>query len=252
HHDSVGQADRIGVLVRQPLHVADHVVAQEAEHAGRHRRQSRGQLHLAFADQRAQRVQRPALDRLEGMRIDAGVAIDLGLVPGAAPDHVRLEADDRVAAAHRAALYRFQQEGVGPAVGQLEIGGDRRFEVGDQFGPDELRLAPVIGTGEGVELGRDGHVYCCCCCDWKAAVNTSSFTDTPYLVRSAARSWVTRSLPTMPSSCLPKRSSVSLSLARSAGWISLVRTMTLPSALRTDATLPTGSLNSCCVAGWVR
>src|SRR6185437_9801769 len=251
HHDSVGQADRIGVLVRQQLHVADHVVAQEAEHAGRHRRQSRGQLHLAFADQRAQRVQRPALDRLEGMRIDAGAAVDLGLVPGAAPDHVRLEADDRVAAAHRTALDRFQQEGVGPAVGQLEIGGDRRLEVGDQLGPDELRLAPVVSAREGVELGRDGHVYCCCC-DWKAAVNASSFTDTPYLVRSAARNWAIKSLPIMPSSCLPKRSSWSFSLARSAGWISLVRTMTLPSALRTAAALPTGSLNSCCVAGWVR
>src|SRR5262249_7002709 len=121
------------------------------------------------------------------MRVDAGPAVDLGLVLEAAPDHVRLEADDRIAAAYRAALDRFQQEGGGATVRPLEISPDRRLEVGDQLAPDELRLAPVIRVGEGVELRRDGHVYCCCCCDWKAAVNTSSFTDTPYLVRSAAR-----------------------------------------------------------------
>ena len=109
HHDRVGQADRIGVLVRQPLHVADHVVAQEAEQAGRHRRQAGRQLHLAFADQRC------AASRAAGRRAarrraasDAGAAVDLGLALGAAPDHVRLEADDRIAAAHRAALDRFR------------------------------------------------------------------------------------------------------------------------------------------------
>jgi hypothetical protein len=95
------------------FHIADHVVAQEAEQAGRHRRQALGQLHLAFADQDTQGLQRPAVERLEGVRVGAGTAVDLGLVLRAAPDHVGLEADDRVAPAHRAALDRFQQEELG-------------------------------------------------------------------------------------------------------------------------------------------
>ena len=65
HHDDgradqhrVGNADRVGVGLRQLLHQAHHVVAEIAEDAGRHRRQPVGQRDAAFGDQRAQRCQR--------------------------------------------------------------------------------------------------------------------------------------------------------------------------------------------------
>ena len=62
----------------------------------------------------------------------ARVAIDLGAAVAQAPDQVGIEPDDRVASAHRAALDGFEQEAHRPAGGELEEGGDRRLEVGDE------------------------------------------------------------------------------------------------------------------------
>ncbi len=86
HHDQrradqhrVGNADRVGIGRGQLLHQPHHVVAEIAEHAGRHRRQVVGQRDAAFGDQRAQRLER----RLRARRRNAsGVgarrAVDLG------------------------------------------------------------------------------------------------------------------------------------------------------------------------------
>ena len=172
----------------------------------------------------------------------------------AAPDHVRLEADDRVAAAHRAALDRFQQEGVGPPVGQLEIGRDRRLEVGDQLGPDELRLAGVVGRGEGVEVGRDRHRL---------------------LTAAAAAGRPRRTPPRRPSRrtwCAARRRAAAIrSLADHAVELlaeALERVLVLGEVGRLDLLepddhaafgaahrlqpCPAASLNSCCTTGWVR
>ena len=67
--------------------------------------------------------------RLAGMRL----AVDLGLAVAAAPDEVGVEPDHRVAAAHRAALDRFEQEGRAVrSLAQLQEGCDRRLEVADE------------------------------------------------------------------------------------------------------------------------
>jgi hypothetical protein len=117
-------------------------------------------LDAALADEGPQRVQRGLFLRQEGIGVGAGVAVDLGLVAAAAPDHIGLQADDRIATAHRAAFDRFQQEGIGAAVGQLEHGRDRSLEIGDALGPDQLRPAAGIARGEVVEdrLGAHGSI----------------------------------------------------------------------------------------------
>ena len=74
-----------------------------------------------------------------------------------APDQVGLEADDRIAAAHGAAFDRFEQEAHRPAVGDLQEGRDRRLEVGDQRGPDHLRLAARVAFRELCCLRLDLH-----------------------------------------------------------------------------------------------
>ena len=81
------------------------------------------------------------------------MAVDLGPAAAAAPDQVRLEADDRIPPARRAALHAFQQEGVGLAVGELEEGGDRGFEVGDPDGPGQRAAPGIVGRAEGGEAG---------------------------------------------------------------------------------------------------
>ena len=86
-------------------------------------------------------------DGFEGGDVEAGAPVDLGLALAAAPDQVRLETDERVAAADRPALDRFQQEAVGAAVGQLEHRRNRRLQVGDQRRPDDLRPSGGIGGG---------------------------------------------------------------------------------------------------------
>ena len=77
----------------------------------------------------------------EAVGVAARGAVDLGAAAVRAPDQVGIEPDDRIAAAHRAAFDRFEQEAHRPAAGDLQERRDRRFEVGDQRGPDHLRLA---------------------------------------------------------------------------------------------------------------
>jgi hypothetical protein len=59
-----GRPSGIGIGRRQPLHQADHVVADIAEQPGRHRRQILGDLDARFRDEAAQGRQRLSL-RLE-------------------------------------------------------------------------------------------------------------------------------------------------------------------------------------------
>ena len=79
HQDRVGNADRIGIGRRQIFHQPHHVVAEIAEHAGRHRRQAVGQIDAAFGDQRAQRVERRIRAGRKGVGFGARAAIDFGL-----------------------------------------------------------------------------------------------------------------------------------------------------------------------------
>ncbi len=65
----------------------------------------------------------------------------LGLRTFGAEDEVGIESEHRIAAAHRAALDRFKQEGVPPVSGKLQEGGDRRLQVGDEACEHELRRA---------------------------------------------------------------------------------------------------------------
>ena len=68
-------------------------------------------------------------------------ARQLGLFPPAAPDHVRVERQYRIAALDRAALDRLQQAGVGAFAAELQEGRDRRLQIVDQPPDDDLRTA---------------------------------------------------------------------------------------------------------------
>src|SRR3546814_8922840 len=87
---------------------------------------------MVLVEQLAQRLERRLMAGLEAVLVEAGVAVDFGLAAVAAPQQVRLQADDRITAAHRAALDRFQQAGPRPAVSEFEESRDRRLEVGDR------------------------------------------------------------------------------------------------------------------------
>jgi hypothetical protein len=66
-----------------------------------------------------------------------GPAIDLGAAVDRAPDQIGIEPDDRIAPAHSAAFDRFQEK-ARSAAGDLEEGRHRRFEIGNERGPDDL------------------------------------------------------------------------------------------------------------------
>ena len=140
--DRVGNADRIGIgrpaappsaapcrsrdsRTRRPPSAA----ARPAARCG-FRRSARA-ARRAAARRRARRRRRS----LRALRLISACA------PLRAPDQVGIEADDRIAAAHRAALDRLEQEAHRPAAGELQERRDRRFEIGDQRGPHHLRLA---------------------------------------------------------------------------------------------------------------
>ena len=145
----VGQAQRVRVGLRQLLHQPHHVIAHVAEDARRHGWRILRQLDAALGEKGAQRLRAAAGP--SPRRAPAGLVPALRLIGGLAaldlPDQVRVEADDRVAPAHGAALDRFQQEGIARIAGQLQLGGDGRFEVGDEPGRQDLRLAPAHRRG---------------------------------------------------------------------------------------------------------
>ena len=143
-----------GLSSRQALDQAHHVVAEIAEQAGRHRRSALRQFDAALGDEVAQGLQRMGR-ATDSNPSSAGLAVDRGRAVLAAPDQVGLEADHRIAPARCAAFDRFQQEGVGAVAGQLHEGRDRRLEIADQRGDDDLGLAGGIAFREGLERRLD-------------------------------------------------------------------------------------------------
>ena len=65
-------------------------------------------------------------------------------------DDVGQEPDHRVAAPGGAVLHAFEQERVLAAFGELQVGADRRFEVGDDAAEDDLRPASLVGARRSV------------------------------------------------------------------------------------------------------
>ena len=145
HHDRVGQAEGVGVDVRQALDEADHVVAEVAEEAGGHRRQAVGQLDGALGDEGAEARERVGRLVRPAVGVEAGGAVEAGARAAALPEEVGLHADDRVAAADLAAGDALEQEAVLARLGELQHQRDRGVEVGDEAGPDHL----VAARGEG-------------------------------------------------------------------------------------------------------
>ena len=66
-------------------------------------------------------------------------------------DDVGIEPDHRVAALGRAVLHAFEQEGVLAAFGELQVGADRRLEVGYDAAEDDLGAAGFVGRGKARE-----------------------------------------------------------------------------------------------------
>ncbi len=65
-----------------------------------------------------------------------------------APQHVRIEADDRIATAHGAAFDRLEQKGIWAIPAKLQHRRDRGLQVGDKTRDDKLRLSGAIACGK--------------------------------------------------------------------------------------------------------
>ena len=89
--------------------------------------------------------------------VEKGPAIDLGPAALDAPDQVGSETDHRIAAAHGAALDRFQQKTVPYVAGELEHRRDRGLQVRDEAGRHDLRVAAVISDGEFIDFWGKQH-----------------------------------------------------------------------------------------------
>jgi hypothetical protein len=110
-----------------------------------------------LGQQLAEAFQRRFGTGFERLGVEARGAVDLRLVAVGAPDQVRLQADEGIAAADRAALHRFQQEAVGTAVGQLHEGRNGGLQVGDDLRVDDLAAAFVMDRPEILEGRREAH-----------------------------------------------------------------------------------------------
>ena len=148
---------RIGV--GNGLDMADHVIAEIAEQAGRHWRQVPGIGHGGFCHKRAKRVDRGAA---VGRKFTAvcRIAIDFGNTAATPPDQVGRLSDHREPAPDLAALDRFQKEGVAAACGEPQIGRHGCLRVRDQLARDQLWRAAgkAFGKrGEGVVSGVVDH-----------------------------------------------------------------------------------------------
>ena len=156
-HHAVGQVERVGIDVGQPLDQPDHVVADRAEQTGGRRRQPRRHLDAGCGHQVAQAVEGAAGLGREAACCDIVAFRHLGPIAPATPDQVRVECDDRVARTERTALDALEQERVGAPVADFQIGRDRRLQVVDQAGPDELGTASPVRLLEGRIRRLDGH-----------------------------------------------------------------------------------------------
>ena len=157
HEDRIRNPDGVGLRRRQPLHLADHVVAEIAKHPGRHRRhRSLDGGDSRLRDQRAQGGERRLGAGHERLGIDQRVAGNLGAAGDRPKHHVRVEPDHRIAAPRGAALDRFEQKAAPlPVSGELEEGRHRRLEVGDQPGHEQAGVAGPVAEREVGESGFD-------------------------------------------------------------------------------------------------
>ena len=147
-HDRVGHADRIRLCLGKALHLADHVVAEIAEDARRHRRKFIGRVDPRLRDQLAKCRERRLGARREFVGIFERAAIDLGPPAMDAPDDIRIEANHRVAAPRGAAFDRFEQEDApGPAGRQFQKGRNGRFKIANETGGDEAGSPRLVAAG---------------------------------------------------------------------------------------------------------
>src|SRR5208283_4738050 len=134
-------------------HLAHHVVAEIAEDAGRHGRQVRTPGNGGLSDELAQRLQRRLAARFEDLGGAQRVSIDRGARALDAENHVRVEADHRVAAARGAAFDRLEQKAIaGALLRELQIGGNRRLEIAHEADRDEARPPGFVIGGESLEI----------------------------------------------------------------------------------------------------
>ena len=159
HHDAFGHADGVAVLHRQRLHLPNHVVAQVANQAAGHRRQMRRDLQLGFRDQRAQALQRRPGFGEESMGCGQSVPVDRRASILAAPDQVRLHADDRVTAPGRSAFHAFQQERIRLAVRQFQERRNRGFQIRHGLPPHQTAAPCFVGQAKSGKSGGNRHVH---------------------------------------------------------------------------------------------
>jgi hypothetical protein len=157
-HDRVRHADRARLCRAEPLHLPDHVVAEIAEEAGRHRRQPLVQLECRFGHEPAKAHQRRVGLGHETLGSADGTAIDLRLAVTNTPDEIRRHADHRVAATYRAALDRFQQERRAalrrPELGEGRDGGQ---QVALHPSPDREGPPRRVAAGKAVPVAIARH-----------------------------------------------------------------------------------------------
>ena len=156
HENAVGEAETVRLLVRQPLDQPHRVVAHVTENAGRHGRKLGRQRDRGFSEERAERGERGQGRGRKVFGVRLRRPIDLGCRAIGPPHQIGVAADDGVAAAGRTAFDRFQQETVRPLRRELEHDRDRRFEVGDEPRPSDLRRALIVAAREAWKVRLDG------------------------------------------------------------------------------------------------
>src|SRR5690606_1703143 len=92
-------------------------------------------------------------ERFISVEIGLGRPIDLGLAVDDPPKQVGFEADDRITAANGAAFHRFEEEGITAPGGELEIGPNRGFQIGDDAPIENLPFAGIVTLCKSAELG---------------------------------------------------------------------------------------------------
>src|SRR5262249_18573849 len=172
-----------------------------------------------------------------------------------------LEPDDRVATAHRAAFHGFQQKAHGTAAGDLEERRDRRLKVGNQGGPDHLRLAPCITLGKGRCLRLALHearrsvswaqLASTMCCPLSACRSARSLMVTPISRSSNWVYWASWS-PTIALLSAPRRRLLSSDARSVVGSTTSVTRKTSCSPGCSAVALPNASLGVRKIASSVR
>ena len=153
--DRIRHAQRGGVHIWQMLDEPDHVIAQIAEKPRRRGRQVLWHLDPAFRDQRAQRVQRISVQRLERVSVYLGGAVDAAAFAVTSPDQIGFHPDNRIAPAHFAAGDAFQHKAVLARPGKLEHQRYWRVQISSQPRVDHLRFASSIAGLKRGEIGGE-------------------------------------------------------------------------------------------------